>query len=39
MAGQERLEGIFTPNMVPLDAFGPMLRRLLDLRQTVERLS
>jgi len=27
------------PNMVPLDEFGPMLGRLLDLRQTVERLS
>ena len=27
------------PNMVPLDRFGPMLRRLVALRQTVERLS
>ncbi len=27
------------PNMVPLDRFGPMLRRLVSLRQTVERLS
>ncbi len=26
------------PNMVPLDEFGSMLGRLLDLRQTVERL-
>lgn len=27
------------PNMVPLDAFGPMLERLVELRKTVERLS
>ena len=27
------------PNMVPLDQFGPMLRRLVAIRQTVERLS
>jgi len=26
------------PNMVPLAAFGPMLERLIELRQTVERL-
>ncbi len=27
------------PNMVPLEQFGPMLRRLVALRQTVEDLS
>jgi 2-dehydro-3-deoxyphosphooctonate aldolase (KDO 8-P synthase) len=27
------------PNMVPLEEFGPMLRRLVAIRQTVERLS
>ncbi|MCX7427090.1 MAG: 3-deoxy-8-phosphooctulonate synthase [Planctomycetia bacterium] len=27
------------PNMVPLDEFGPMLRRLVAIRQTVEKLS
>ena len=27
------------PNMVPLETFGPMLRRLVAIRQTVEKLS
>jgi len=27
------------PNMVPLDGFGPLLARLVSLRQTVEKLS
>lgn len=27
------------PNMIPLDEFGPMLRRLLEIRQTVDRLA
>jgi 2-dehydro-3-deoxyphosphooctonate aldolase (KDO 8-P synthase) len=27
------------PNMIPLDQFGPMLRRLVAIRETVERLS
>jgi 2-dehydro-3-deoxyphosphooctonate aldolase (KDO 8-P synthase) len=27
------------PNMVPLDAFGPLLARLVNLRKTVENLS
>lgn len=27
------------PNMIPLDEFGPMLRRLLEIRQTIDQLA